>query len=366
MSRKKLNVGGPATALRFFQSLAMHFSSTRIVVTHEAESDFEFTDWPHLRLDDTTGAAHSIVFLGDRSVPLTVGPEDLFIATFWSTAIFVQSIVALQAQDFSTRGRRFVYLIQDYEPGFYPWSARHSGAESTYRDLDGAIAVFNTGLLAEYFEHKNLRFKEKYIFYPMLHPELRRMKATLNTLGKERLILVYGRPSEPRNDFDFVVDALRIWVRDFPDADQWSVISAGEAHPDIALGRGIVLRSRGQMTLGEYADHLSRCWVGLSFMFSPHPSYPPLEMAEFGAWVVTNNFANKEPHLLAPSIIGVDEVWPDGTAKALTWCCKQYGEGKTSATVNLASVFKHEGEEFPFADTLVRSWVAVPASANLR
>jgi hypothetical protein len=33
--------------------------------------------------------------------------------------------------------------------------------------------------------------------------------------------------------------------------------------------------------------------VGLSLMYTPHPSYPPLDLAASGAVVVTNKFANK-------------------------------------------------------------------------
>ena len=365
MSRKWLTFGGPATAGRLLQRLAAEFINTRIVVTHEIESDFNFIDWPNLARDDGTTAAQTIVFLGDRSTPFTVGPEDFFIATFWSTAIFVGSAIAHQARLFSIPRRRFVYLVQDYEPGFYPSSSRYVGAESTYRDLDGVIAVFNTNQLAEYFDQKGLRFKEQYVFHPILHPELRRRKADPNAPGKEHLILVYARPSAARNDFDFVVDALRIWAREFPHVGQWSVLSAGQPHTDIPLGRNAVLRSSGQMTLEEYADHLSRCWVGLSFMFSPHPSYPPLEMAEFGAWVVTNRFANKDPALLAPSIIGVDGVWPEEAARKLAWCCGQYRPGKKSAIVDLAPLFRHDGDEFPFASELVKSWLGAAKSASL-
>jgi hypothetical protein len=357
MSSKRLTGGGPATAVRLFQRLADEFPHSRIVVTHEVESDFDFAGWPGLVRDQGNAASRSITFLGDRSTPLRVGPEDYFIATFWSTAIFAKSIASRQSGFFGMPLRRFLYLLQDYEPGFYPWSARHAGAASTYEDLDGVIGVFNTSLLAEYFERQGLRYKERYVFEPILNPELLRRRSNPHPPGKERLILVYGRPSVPRNDFDFVVDALRIWAREFAGAPNWSVVSAGEPHADIPLGNNVVLRSAGQMTLEQYADHLSRCWAGFSFMFSAHPSYPPLEMAEFGAWVVTNRFANKNPALLSPNIIAVGDIWPTEAAKKLGWCCEQYRPNQTSVMPNLAPLFTSGEQEFPFAAALAASWL---------
>jgi O-antigen biosynthesis protein len=361
MSKKRIFGGGPATAVRLFQRLAGNFPDARIVVTHETRSEFDFADWPQWTADDGRGAPRSMIFLGDRTTPLTISAEDYFLATFWSTAVYVKSAIALQAELFRVSDRRYTYLIQDYEPGFYPWSARYAYAKSTYRDLERVIAVFNTSLLANYFARNGLCFQERYIFEPMLHPHLRKGRMHPSAPHKERLILVYGRPSVARNDFDFVVHTLRIWAREFPSAAQWAVVSAGESHSDVPLGKNCVLRSGGQMTLDEYANHLSRCWAGLSFMFSAHPSYPPLEMAEFGAWVVTNRFANKDPSILAPNIIGVDDVRPDEAAAKLAWCCEQYEPGRASVVANLPPVFRPDGDEFPFAGKLVESWVVADA-----
>ena len=50
----------------------------------------------------------------------------------------------------------------------------------------------------------------------------------------------------------------------------------------------------GKASLDEYADHLNRAAVGVSLMVSPHPSYPPLEMAEAGVLAITNNYGSKD------------------------------------------------------------------------
>ena len=73
-----------------------------------------------------------------------------------------------------------------------------------------------------------------------------------------------------------------------------TLISAGTLHEDVAFPDGTTLVSRGMLSLPEYAATLLQSHVGLSFMASPHPSYPPLEMASFGLEVVTNAYPCKD------------------------------------------------------------------------
>ncbi|MFZ3383392.1 MAG: hypothetical protein WA144_05655, partial [Candidatus Methanoperedens sp.] len=65
---------------------------------------------------------------------------------------------------------------------------------------------------------------------------------------------------------------------------------------------------------------------GLSIMISPHPSYPPLEMASFGLEVVTNRFANKNLSEGSSSIISIQNLTPESIASALTDACNRVWE----------------------------------------
>jgi WsaF, C-terminal domain/WsaF, N-terminal domain len=356
ISGKWASVGGPATALRFFAALAGQFQCARIVVTHETASQVDLTEWPDWVVDDGSPASRSLVFLGDKKSTLALSSKDYFIATAWMTAVYAKELVAQQRRWFSGGPRRFVYLVQDYEPAFYAWSARYVLAKSTYGDANSVIAVFNSRLLADYFSAEGIVFGESYVFEPMLHPRLRQLQREASGNVKERVILAYCRPSFARNDFDLVVEALRAWANGYPAAHQWSVLSAGEQHQDMDLGGGVVLRSRGKVTLEEYGKYLSRCWIGVSFMFSPHPSYPPLEMAEFGAWVITNSFANKDLASQARNILTLSEPTPREAAARIAWCCDQYGPGVAAAVDGLKPLFARDGAEFPFAGDLAAAW----------
>jgi hypothetical protein len=346
--------GGPATALRLFEKMSEEFEYARIIFLNQNAADFDAAGWPQWTIDDGSLAEKSLAFGASASLPVTA--NDYFLATGWNTAVYVKHVMAGQAALFPEVPRRFVYFIQDYEPGFFPHSARYQYARSTYNDGDRIIAVFNSRSLADYFDLSGLRFSEQHVFEPTLNPRLLQMRLAENDLRKERLLLVYGRPAVPRNDFDLVVEALKVWARTYPTASQWSVISAGFPHADIPLSGPVVLKARGKLTLDEYADHLFRCWTGLSLMFSPHPSYPPLEMAEFGAWVVTNSFENKNLSTLSPNIVSVDDPTPAAVAERLSWCCDQYQPGRTAVLDNLGPVFRGEGDGFPFAKALVSSW----------
>jgi hypothetical protein len=59
-------------------------------------------------------------------------------------------------------------------------------------------------------------------------------------------------------------------------------------------------------------------------MISPHPSYPPLELAAFGAGVITNTFDAKNLSTLHPSIYSVDILDPNKIAETIAWACHEF------------------------------------------
>ena len=356
ISKKVRSSGGITTALRLLERLQKEFKYVRLVVTHEGEAAIEPADWSGWVKNDGTFAPQSVVFLQDQDGILPLAATDCFIATFWSTATYVSQVLKQQLQWYSGAIRRYVYLIQEYEPGFYAGSARHEYAKATYRDHDNAIAIFNSTPVDRYFKSQGLHFREHYAFDPMFHPKLLRKKSELGSTLKERVVLAYGRPETAQNDFDLVVESLRRWATEFPLVRDWQVLSAGQPHADVPLGNGVMLQSLGTLTLDDYALQLARSWVGISFAFNASTSYTAREMAEFGAWVITNQFEYKKPTDLPANVFSLDQATPESVAHKLAWCCEQFHPGKTAVAPNLGSVFRREGEEFPFVDSLLKSW----------
>jgi hypothetical protein len=348
--------GGPATAVRLFHRLSDEFDSARLILTHESDAEFDRMKWEGWEPDRGQPAHRSIAFLPENPEPLRVSQSDFFLATFWSTAVYAKQLLARRAQWYPQALQRFAYLIQDYEPGFYPWSSQYVYARSSYLDTADVIGLFCSQQLCDYFHARQLHFGEEYTFSAIVNPRLLEFKAEIGLRPKERLIVVYGRPSHPRNAFDLIVTSLKLWASTFSSAGDWTVVSAGQPHADVPLSSTVKLSSLGKLTLREYADYLSRCWAGLSFVLSPHPGNPPIELARFGAWSITNCFECKDLSGYAPNLISVDTLTPEVVAEHLSRCCNQFRPGLTCVTPGINSTPDNYTDEFPFVRELMRSW----------
>lgn len=349
--RKAAVFGGADTALRFFMSMQSYFTRSRILVLWEDEKDFDRAAWPDWELESQGGRGPRIIaFLRQPGFQPAIEPQDHFIATHWLTAHYVRAVRDIQAAQGRGPQHPFVYLIQDFEPGFYPWSGRYLLANSTYASSDDVIAVFNTALLKDYFQSCGYDFPVSHVFEPRLNPALAAYRARLDGNRKRRLLLVYGRPAVARNAFDLVVETLHAWSSQYADAGRWQILSLGEKHRDIPLAQGLVLRAGGKVALEQYARYLLDAAVGLSLMVSPHPSYPPLEMAEFHVRVVTNRFANKDLSIRSPYIRSLVDARPQALAAALADACDSYEE--TIAIPDPPSAFLSTEDEFPFLPAL--------------
>ena len=322
--------GGVSTALKFFDQLAdLIGADRRIVVGDEVTSAEElgpdFADYEVLPLGAESAASRQVVSaVRNVSGTLSVTGRDWFVCTLWTTAYCMQS-EWLRLRDGGFEPNPLVYLIQDFEPGFYPWSSEYLLAESTYRSEAPTIGVFNSRELHDYFVRNGYSFEREYVFDPFLNERLAaRLEELGGRVGKRRQILVYGRPGVHRNAFRLLVEALRKWIELYPDSRRWEIVSAGEEHPAVYLDEGRVLVSAGKLSLDGYADVLSESYAGVSLMASPHPSYPPLEMAAFGVRVITNGFAGKDLSSFGESVVSVPTPTVDALARTLVEVCEGY------------------------------------------
>lgn len=371
--------GGIATALRCAKGLRAAFASVRIIVTDEGHgiapaAEAWYGRWPVLcpepgrpvadRPDDHIVNGHP-----DFGRTLAVHAGDVFVATAWWTAHIAYPVLDWQDATFGPQAgvpRRLLYLIQDYEPGFYAWSSRYALAEATYRHGERTLAMFNTQILADYFEREEYRFAVSHVLEPRLNPSLAAARARMASFDKRRVILVYGRPSVERNAFGLIVAALRQWARRYPQAAQWQVVSAGEAFEPIDLGAGCTLQPVGKLSLDDYAQQLARSAIGISLMISPHPSYPPLEMAAFGAHVLTNVYANKDLSSISSRLVSLDRADPDTLARALASQCMAFdalpepARSVTREAIDWRGAFLAGGDELDDVPGLVHAWAPSP------
>lgn len=254
----------------------------------------------------------SVEVLLRQDLPGTlVNPDDRWIATHWTTAHALD--VAAHA-DLVARSS-VTYLIQDYEPGFTPWSTSYTTARSTYHA--GFVPLVNSRPLLDHLSRtEGLDLSPATLFGPAFETDRLEDVASRRRAGEPTKVLFYGRPSKPRNLFELGVASLRRAVQLLGDeAADVEFVSAGEAHPAIDLGGGRSLSPLGRMEWDEYFRFLPSANVVLSLQMSPHPSHPPLESAVSGAHVVTNEFFGTRAGL-HENITAVPES-PDALGQAL-------------------------------------------------
>lgn len=369
LAEKRLNIllpslnpehvfGGIATAYKFFCELQkMTGMKCRVIITDSAlnqnavdiySNEYVFLDSEDDRIFDKT-----IIPLNDRATrTLAVSDKDYFIFTGWWTAYCIQ-------EEYLNWGGKalspnvFIYLIQDYEPGFYQWSSLYMLADSTYRTKYKQIAIFNSVELKSYFDFLGYEFSFSYVFEPILNAGLKKYLKTMNKhIKKRKQILVYGRPNTARNAFSLLVQALRKWVLLMEeDASEWRIISAGEQHRRVDLGRGVVLEPVGKLTIEEYAKTLEESYAGVSLMISPHPSYPPLEMAVFGVRVITNSYANKDMSEFNRNIVSLEDASPYSIAEHLKEICDCF-ESEQVLDLSQNQKYCYGEDSFPFMEQI--------------
>lgn len=313
--------GGISTALQLHAALVREAGCASRIITLKALSPDIGEVVGHGRIAARRGDEPSLVSAATDPSELAVGPRDVFVATHWTTADAVARIRDWQREAFGEAPRHVGYVIQDFEPGFFPFSAEYLMALETYKRVDSTIAMFNTSQLRNFFHAQGLTFDHEHEFEPRIPEALRAARASAP--HRQRRLVVYGRPETPRNAFPLIVGGLRAWHQSDPQAGRWECVSAGQPHGPIDLG-GRLLTSLGKLDLPRYADLLRNSAVGLSLMVSPHPSYPPLEMAHMGMLVVTNGFGGKDMSTWHENITTLDGASEEAVALALAEACSRF------------------------------------------
>ena len=263
------------------------------------------------------------VLFGRESPGIDVSASDAFIATTWWTAHIARK--ALDELD----GRRFLYLIQEYEPFTFPMGSYAALARGSY-DMPH-YALFSTELLRDYFRAHRIGVyaggaatgtEESAAFEnaittvePPLGPEL----AARTT----RRLLFYARPEAhaARNMFELGTLGLAKALQNGAFQRGWQLHGVGtvESRRPLPLGGGMELELAPRAGQEQYAAMLRDHDVGLALMYTPHPSLVPIEMASAGMLTVTNSFENKTPAAMSAISGNLITAEPtiDGVAGAL-------------------------------------------------
>jgi hypothetical protein len=264
-----------------------------------------------------------IELIHSPTAQIAVRSNELFMTYNWWVTLNFAALRDRQAAQFGTSPKPLIWLMQDYEPAFYAFSSAHMLARAAYDSPQPLWGVINSDNLARYIEAVGHRPARRFIFEPVIADALRPYLDQAANSQRRKRMLVYGRPTVERNCFPALVRGLRRWAHDYPEFADWEVISAGMAHDPVSLGDGRQLVSMGKLGLAEYAEMLLGCSAGCSLMASPHPSYPPLEMAHFGLQTVTNGYFCKDLSAYHPNIISAASIGEADLAAALAEACRR-------------------------------------------
>jgi hypothetical protein len=298
--------GGYIGVFNLARKLAGVHPSVRLVCF---ERDFEHLppDW-RSQVEGFSGLAGLFDSVEITDAPaaggkLVVSSDDRFVATTWWSA----HIATAASRELGRE--RFLYLVQDYEPLFYPMGTWHTLAEQTYSFPH--FALFSTEFLREFFRARGLGVfadgeaagAERSTFFRNAITPVEPASAETMAARERRRLLFYARLEtySPRNLFDLGVLAVSDLIADGTIEERWDLYGIGSvggpARFDLGGGRELTVLPRQDE--GSYAEFLRKHDLGLSLMLSPHPSLVPLEMASAGMVTVTNSYANKTPESLA-------------------------------------------------------------------
>jgi hypothetical protein len=242
---------------------------------------------------------------------------DLFLTTSWWTT---------QATLRAVNAERIVYLLQEDERMFYPRGDDRLRCSETLGNPEVAFVV-NSSLLFKHFEsgdeplqnvaRHGVSFEPA---FPLTHyyddVESRHSRSKKN-------FLFYGRPNNVRNLYWRGLEAINAALEDGTiKKDDWNITFVGRDLHAVVLSDGVQPKIVENLSWSSYAALIRDSDVGLMLIDTPHPSYPPLDIAASGGVAVTNRCGIKTSlAAYSNNIICVEatvEALKDGIAQAVS------------------------------------------------
>jgi glycosyltransferase involved in cell wall biosynthesis len=291
--------GGYITKFNLAQCLAEEGYRVRVILV-------DYTDYQPIRWKQQLRAypgleklldCVEIAYAFDRSQALECHSHDALIATTWWTAHIARHAVRMLGQE------RFVYLIQEFEPFTFAMGSFAALAEQTYGFPH--YAVFSTEFLRDYFRQSRLGVfaedreagEQNSLSFENTITAVGRITVPDLARRSPKKLLFYARPEShaARNMFELGIAALVRAVKAGSFAGAWEFYGIGtvERGGQIPLANGLLMHLLPRQSQETYREVLRAHDLGLSLMYTPHPSLVPIEMASAGMLTVTNTWGNK-------------------------------------------------------------------------
>ncbi len=280
--------GGVGTSLMIGAQLANRLGATLRIVTRTEEAMaapvHDVLRNAGLRLNGTLELAFAPLD-GTRDLPLA--PNDVFLTTSWWTTRATLGAVA---------PARIIALVQEDERMFYPRGDERLRCAETL-DHPGLVSVVNTeGLLRHLAAGPDrlANLGSKAMCFEPAFPTGATAASHLPARAGVRRLFFYARPHNLRNLFWRGIEPLDDAAAQglFP-PDRWEVHWVGRGLPEVKLSGRVVPIIHDPMGWTEYKSFIETMDAGFVLMDTPHPSYPPLDLASAGAAVLTTAHPGK-------------------------------------------------------------------------
>jgi hypothetical protein len=222
----------------------------------------------------------------DNKAHVDVSSEDVFVTTsWWTTWSTVQGI----------RSDRVVYLLQEDERMFYAEGDEKLRCQETM-STPGIRLLVNSYLLYRHLIENGFEsFRQRALWFePSIVDSGGKGVSATNGAGK-RNFFFYARPGgNVRNLFCLGVEVIEKALSEgILDPNEWNFFFVGKDLTPIRLNEKVQPRLVQNLKWSRYRSLVNSMDLGLSLISTPHPSYPPLDLAASGAVVVTNTFGVK-------------------------------------------------------------------------
>ena len=278
----------------------------------------------------------------DRTIPLSVNPDDIFLATScWTAHIASQAVKTLGKE-------KFIFFAQEYEPIFFPMSSMQALSQQSY--YLPQYTIFSTDLLRQYFQSHHIGVYKNdaatgNLNSIVINNAIYSFNISIEDISerKRKKFLFYARPENhaARNLYELGLLGIEKAIEKGAFSDQWDFYGIGTIgnNRQVSLGCGVNMTLLPKVSLKEYLALMPTFDLGMSLMLSPHPSLVPLEMAAAGMPTITNSYENKTPpelNKISKNIIGIEPTI-DGISNGLIEGVKQvnnYSERIKNSQIN--------------------------------
>lgn len=282
--------GGVGTSVILAILLANRFGATLRIATRTEEPDPSVVrtleQASGVRLDGALETAYVPVG-GDQE--LAVSDHEIVMTTSWWTTRATLGSTLDRAQ--------VLYLLQEDERMFYAFGDERLMCSETLAERGFAVVVNTQRLLDHLGSPDNYpHLAEEAIALTPAFPGGLPRDAELapRPEGKRRLFF-YSRPENARNLFWRGGTVLARAVEDgLIDPEQWELYLVGRRTPDLTFPRDTRPLVVEGLNWLDYQSLVHTIDAALVLMDTPHPSYPPLDLAAAGVPVLTNTHGSKQ------------------------------------------------------------------------